>query len=167
MAVGFWRTGPAIVYTYTGANAASQTLGIANNGVDIELTKNYREIMTDVFGDQTPAELQDMGMVATITCPLIGVDPAVLNTVLAKGNAGSQGQLNTPGRLVGANDAFAVGIAAADDTPWKFSYCVVRPAFRIPMSVVAKPLTITFFSWPYAPANTTSGINTTLFTRSL
>ncbi|AWM38704.1 hypothetical protein GobsT_31060 [Gemmata obscuriglobus] len=168
MAVGFWRTGPAIVYSYTGTAAAQEMLGYAQGGVDIDISKNYKEIFSDVFGEMTPHELQDFGEVATITCPLISIDPAVLTKVLNRGNRGAAGQLNTPGRLVGTNgDDFAIGIAASDDTPWKFLHCVLRPNARIPMSVGNKPVNLTFFAWPFAPASTVSAVNTPLYTRAL
>lgn len=164
---GYWATGPALVYSGTGSANALELLGFAESGVEVEITKNYEQIMTDIFGPMTPQELQDFGEVATITCPLIGLDRTVLAKVMGRGNRSAVGQINTPGRLVGANgDSFRVGIAAAADTPFSFNNCVVRPA-RFPMSVKAKPYTLTFFAWPYAAYTVTSGYNATLYTRSL
>ena len=164
---GYWATGPALVYSGTGSVGALELLGFAQNGCEVEITKNYEQIMTDIFGPMTPQELQDFGEVAIITCPLIAVDRTVLAKVMGRGNRSSVGQMNTPGRLVGASgDAFRVGIAAAADTPYSFNTCVVRPA-RFPMSVAAKPYTLTFFAWPYAAFTVTTGLNAPLYTRSL
>ena len=164
---GYWCTGPALVYTYTGVAAAQELLGYTERGADVDITKHYGEIMTDILGPMTPQELQDFGEVATITAPLIAVDHAVLTRVLGRGDRATQGQLNTPGRLVGSQgDSFRVGIAASLDLPWSFANCVVRPA-RFPMSVQAKPFTITFYAFPYIPYTATSGLNAPLYTRSL
>lgn len=164
---GYWATGPGLIYTYTGAVSAQELLGYTESGAEVEITKNYKEVFSDVFGPLTPIELQDFGEVAIIRVPLIAVDRAVLNKVLNRGNRGANGQLNTPGRFVGlGGDSFRVGIAAANDVPYSFPNCVVRPA-QFPMTVVAKPFNLTFFAWPYLPYTATTGLNTILYNRTL
>jgi hypothetical protein len=164
---GYWATGPALVYTGTGSAGALELLGYTDRGVEVSIDKNYENILTDILGPMTPQELQDFGEVAQITAPLIAVDRTVLNKAMNRGNRGSNGQLNTPGRLVGHNgDSFRVGIAAAADTPWSFSNCVVRPA-RFGLGVTVKPFSITFFAWPYLAYTATTGLNTPLYTRTL
>lgn len=163
---GYWCTGPAIISTSTGTAGAFETLGITENGAEVEITKNYKELFTDVMGEMTPQELQHMGEVAVVTAPLIITDRTVLAKVLGRGNRASVGQLNTPGRFVGANgDHMSVGISGPYDFPYVFSAAVVRPA-RFPMSVSAKPFTITFYCWPYLAFTATVAINTYLYARA-
>lgn len=165
---GYWVTGPSLVYTGTGSANALELLGFCERGAEVEIVKNYHEIMTDVLGPMTPQELQDMGKVASVTCPLIAIDRAVMAKIMgARGNAAQVGYLNTPGRNVGANgDSFRLGIAAAADSPFSFNNAVVRPA-RFPMSVQARPYTITFYCWPYIAFTATTGLDAPLYTRSL
>jgi len=153
--------------TGTGSASAYELLGFTERGADVEITHNWKEIMTDIMGEMTPQEMQHMGKVATITVPLIAIDRAVMAKVMGRGNASSVGQIATPGRNVGANaDSFALGIAAAADAPFAFAHCVLRPV-RFPMSVVAKPYTMTFFAWPYVPFTAVTGYNASLYSRTM
>lgn len=165
---GYWNTGPGLIYTGTGSVGALELVGITDRGAEVEITKNYAEIFTDVFGPLTPQELQDFGEVAIIRVPLIDVDRTVLNKVMNRGNRAANGKINTPGRLVGASgDSMRVGIAAANDSPYSFNTCVVRPSAQFPMSVQTRPFNITFFAWPYAAYTVTAGLDSILYTRSL
>jgi len=165
---GYWVTGPSLVYVGTGSAGALELLGFTENGADIEVTKHYADVLTDIFGPLTPQDIQDFGEVAQVTAPLIAVDRTVLNKAMNRGDRAANGQLNTPGRMVGANaQSMRLGIAAAADTPWSFSNAIVRPSARFRMATKANPFTITFFAWPYAAYTVTTGKDAVLYTRTL
>lgn len=165
---GYWAPGAALIYTGTGGGGALELLGFTENGADVEITKHYADILTDIFGPLTPQEIQDFGEVAQVTVPLIAVDRTVLNKAMNRGDRTLNGMLNTPGRLIGAQgQSMRLGIAAPVDVPYSFNNAIVRPSARFRMATRANPFTISFFCWPYAAYTVTTGKDAVLYTRSL
>jgi hypothetical protein len=167
MADGYHINGPALVYTGTGSAGALELLGYTVDGVDISISKNVAEIITDLFGPMTPQDFQDMGEVASITCPLIVSYREVLSRVANRGDRGAVGQMNTPGLVLGQTGAaFSVGITSTD-SPWLFAKAVVRPDMRAKLATKAHPFVLQLFAWPYAAYTALTGQNVPLYTRSL
>ena len=164
---GFAVNGPSLIYVGTGGGGALQLLGYTDQGTDVEVMENKAEIYSDIFGPMTPHDFQDMGMMARIVAPLIAMDRTVLATVTGRGDRSAVGQVSTPGLVIGTDWAFRVGIASTFDSPWSFSRCLMRPRFGTRLATKANPFRVEFFAWPWAPVTTVSGVNTTLWTRSL
>lgn len=168
MATGYHVNGTAFVYVGVGGGGSLAELGYTVDGVDIDFSKNTSDIITDVMGPMTPQDIQDMGEVATITCPFIVTDRDVLSAVMNRGDRAAVGFMNTPGLVLGlSGNAFSVGIASPADAPWYFSTCILKPSARVKLATKANPFTLTFYAWPYIPPTTATGHNAPLYLRSL
>jgi hypothetical protein len=159
--------GCAFVYVGTGTAGALELLGYTEAGVDKDIKENKREIMTDLFGDMTPQDFQDMGMVARIVCPMIAMDRSVFAKVYDKGDRATVGLLNTPGLVLGvAGYSFRVAIASPADAPWSFGRCVcLSESTRL--ATKANPYRFEFFAWPAASYTALTGKDAPFSTRSL
>lgn len=165
--------GCSFVYVGTGSAGALELLGYTEAGVDKDLKENKREIMTDLFGDMTPQDFQDMGMVARIVAPMIAMDRAVMAKIMGRGDSGTVGQLNTPGLVMGApmplvgagGYAYRVVISSNFDAPWSFSKCVTLSE-STRLATKANPYRFEFFAWPYASFTASTGKGAPLWTRS-
>lgn len=178
MALGpFQVNGSAICYlaTYTnGVLGSFNLLGYTDHGVRIRVIQNYSDIITDAAGPMTPQDIQDMGMVANISCPFMVTDRAQLTSLQGRGDSGTTGQVNTPGLVLGASSfLFAIGIASssvvtgvAADSPWMFPYCITRPGFDSQLATRANPFNMEFFAFPYFPYTTTTSKGTSLWQRT-
>ena len=162
---GFHLNGPALVY----ANFVQDPLllvGYTDYGARIRIIENYADIITDVFGPITPHDLQVMGMVANISVPFVASDRTNLKALLGRGDRTTQGQISTPGLVVGASSyAFKLSIASTADSPWTFPYCVTRPGFDTQLATKVNPFTLEVFAWPWASFTTTNAKDRTLWTR--
>lgn len=165
---GFMVNGSALLYTGTGGGGALELLGYTDNGVRMRVIENYSDIISDVFGPMTPHDIQQMGMVANISVPLIACDRSVLAKVTGRSNRAAVGQIGTPGLVMGvAGYAFRVGIASPADNPWSFPYCITRPGFDTQLATKANPFVLEFFAWPWGSYTVINATNQTLWTRSL
>ena len=164
---GFVINGVALVYVGTGTLGALELLGYTEAGVDMDVKENKREIMTDLFGDMTPQDFQDMGMVARLVCPMITLDRTVLAKIIGKGDRTTVGLLNTPGIALGATGyTFRVAIGSPFDSPWSFGRCVTLSE-SVRLATKANPLRMEFFAFPAASYTATTGKDSPFFTRSL
>jgi hypothetical protein len=163
---GYTVNGPATIFVGTGTSGAYQLLGYTIDGADIQIEELSKEIMTDVMGD-APQDVQNMGMTARITAPLIAMDRTVLATVTGRGDRAAAGQISTIGLVRGmAGFLFAVGIASPADAPWAFPYCYMKPGFGTKLASKANPFRCEFYAIPFAPYTQTAAVNTPLWTRS-
>lgn len=163
---GYAINGPAFVYTGTGTAGALELLGYTEAGVDMDIKENKREIMTDLFGDMTPQDFQDMGMVARVVAPLIAMDRTVMAKIMGRGDRSvAAGDLNTPGLVLGAGGyRFKVAIASSFDSPWAFHSCLTLSA-STRLATKANPFRFEFFAWPYAPYTALTGKDTVFWSR--
>ena len=172
------------MYVGTGSTNALQLLGYTEQGVDMDITENKTEIMTDLFGDKTPQDFQDMGMVAQRVIPLIAYDSAVLQTIMSRGDRTTWGTQNTPGIALGVGGyAFPVSItgplvaasaglgvaptvpAYAAGAPWYFYKCLTRRVGQR-LATKANPFRLELVAWPYLPYTSTTGKNAPLYARA-
>ncbi len=173
MAVNTYCTfGSALVWTGTGTAGALELLGYTEQGVDIDITENKEELMTDLMGSKTPQDFQDMGMIARIVAPLIAVDTAVLNKIIGKGDRTAVGQVNTPGLVLGVGGyTFATAIISGSFTsanyslPWYFYTCVNR-SNGTRLATKANPFRLELVAWPYKSYSATTGKDAYLFGRA-
>lgn len=164
---GYMVSGTAFVYVGTGVAGALELLGYTEAGVDKDIKENKREIMTDLFGDMTPQDFQDMGMVARIVAPMIAMDRAVMAKIMGRGDRTTIGLLNTPGLVLGvAGHAFRVAIASPADSPWSFAKCVTLSE-STRLATKANPYRFEFFAWPFASFTASSGKDAPLWSRTL
>lgn len=170
MAVDTWAiNGTAFCYVGTGNASAMELLGYTEQGVDMDITENKTEIMTDLFGDKTPQDLQDMGMVGRMVMPMIAYDRAVMAKVISRGDRTTYGSLNTPGLPMGTNGyKIPVYISAPLDggTVWYFYSCVLKAEGQR-LATKANPLRLEIFAWPYKAYTATTGKDAPLFARAL
>ncbi len=177
-------SGCAFVYVGTGTASALELLGYTESGVDMDIKENKREIMTDLYGDMTPQDFQDMGMIANLASPLIAMDGTVLSKVMGRGDhtgtgvAAAQipedtGKLNTPGLVLGIG-GYAFPIVIASNVPrlgtylagqaWKFHSCLTMNE-ETRLATKANPFKASFMAWPYAPFTATTGKDVRLWSR--
>jgi len=100
MAIEFHVNGLAKIYI------GAEYLGYSSEaGVQLEFEPKFLPIHTDAYGDQTPEDIQNMGMTASISFELIRWDQAILTKLQAfyYGTSGSKG--NTPNSPTGASAA--------------------------------------------------------------
>ncbi len=164
---GYHVNGSAFVWvSFNGVTY--ERLGFTDNGVDINVQQNKGEIITDVFGPMTPQDFQDFGLTARVVCPFIYTDRAILDQVLAVGDASAIGEMNTPGLVVGVNGyTIGVYIEAPFDLPWTFLNCTVRPGFGSRLGVKANVFRLEFQAWPYQPPTVLTGKDAPLYLRSI
>lgn len=169
MAIDGWTiNGPAVVSVGTGSLGALETLGYTDGGVDVSVDELTADIISDVFGPLLAHDVQQFGMTAQITVPLVAMDRTVLGKVIGRGDRTTVGLLSTPGLTMGQSGyAFRVGIASTVDSPWSFSKCILKPGSRFKLATKVQPFTLTFFAGPFATYTVVSGKDTPIFTRSL
>lgn len=175
--------GTAFVYVGTGSAGALQLLGYTEQGVDVDTTENKTEIMTDLFGDKTPQDFQDMGMITQVIIPLIAYDTVVMQQVLGRGDRTVWGGLNTPGIALGQSGyGFPVSISAplatgsagsavppavplfANAAPLYFYKCLTRRQ-GARLATKANPYRLELIAWPWASYTATTGRDAPLFRR--
>jgi len=179
--------GTAFVFAGVGASIGSPTvyslLGYTESGVDMRIVENKTEIMTDLFGDKTPQDYQDMGMVAEIVAPLIAYDSAVLASLIGRGDRTNWGSLNTPGiPLFQSGYGFPVYITAPlaaaipanaqtpttpafnAAAPWYFYKCLLRSEGQR-LATKANPFRLELIANPWTSYTSTTGKDAPLFTR--
>lgn len=163
---GFRISGPCLVSVGTGANAALETLGYSDGGVDFEHVKHLEPVITDIFGPRTFHTMQDMGEIGRITIPLIAVDSAVIAKIESKGDRTTLGQLNTPGSLLTAH-AFRVVLAAPQnaDMVRSFTLALVEHV-RGKNATKAHPTVLTLIAGPFQTYTVTSGKDVPIWTKS-
>lgn len=168
-----------------GTSVAFSLLGYTEKGVDMRIVENKTEIMTDLFGDKTPQDYQDMGMVGEIVAPLIAYDSAVLASIIGRGDRTTWGSLNTPGLPLfqfgyGFPVVIATPLAAAipanlqipttpgfnAGTPWYFYKCLLKTEGQR-LATKANPFLLELIANPWVPFTATTGRDAPLFTRAL
>lgn len=164
--------GDALIYVGTGSAGALELLGYTEQGVDLDITENKDEIMTDLMGSKTPQDFQDMGMIARAVMPLIALDTAVLDKVIGRSDRTAFGQVGSPGLpLATAGYAFTMAIQSGISSllysrPWYFYTCLTR-SDGTRLATKANPFRLEVVAWPYQSFTATSGKNAPLFARAL
>lgn len=160
MALSYHVDGPVLVKTGTGVANALESLGISEDGVNIEINEDIVPLKTDAAGSgNVPAELQRMNADANISMVLMAYDSALLarirRGVLAAG-AIADGTMLSPGLLIGTNsNCYRIVLSSADE-PWRFYTAVLRGAQRVKVGTKAKGWALNFYAWPFVPAATTT-----------
>lgn len=168
------------MYVGTGSALALELLGYTEAGVNMDIKENKREIMTDLMGDMTPQDFQDMGMIANLETPLIALDTAVLTKVMGRGDhttaalAGGTGLTNSPGLVLGIG-GYAFPVVVASTVPdgvilagsaWRFETCLcMNSDWRL--ATKANPFKLQLMAWPYKSYTATSGKDARLWSRVL
>ena len=170
MATKYHNFGACVPQVGTGASGALEVLGATLNGGTIREEFKFRRLHSDLSGPETPAELQGMGVEATINFRLATVDEAVLTKVklLSSGSttAGTEGTPGTPGVLMGTSgSAFKLYLPSANENPWLFTTCVLLPDMRIKEGTESDPYELTFFAWRFIAGSAVAISGTTLYTR--
>lgn len=156
--------GPAVIRVGlqgVGQVDALADVGITENGPSIQVDNLEEPVQADNAGPQMPADLQDMGKVATIRFGLPIYDLAVLTAwFLSKQSGGSEGQIMAPGTLIYAGGkGFRLIISSpTDNQPWRFFYtrvksCSLRPGTKYNVYDVALEA-IPYVGVSATPANT-------------
>ena len=147
--VEFHVNGLAKIYCFN----PKQYLGYASEaGVQLELDPKFLPIHTDAYGDQVPEDIQNMGLLATISFELIKWDQTVLDALqrfltgasgtgaASLGNSPNINDANPPVNLIGTllkqcNYTFpviiertgTVGCETNVQGPYDFAACYVGP----------------------------------------
>lgn len=161
--------GGAYLSTYTGAGwpggtGALEPFGVPEEGVLVAVTKHEKLIMTDVSGPEAPAEIQDMGMTALITCTLIAYDVAVGRKLERAAGQASAGLSPAIGTLLGTNVYdFALLVQSLTDEPWTFPHTKIRTFSRKPSST-RNEYDFEAFAWGFVPASTLTSSGIVVYT---
>lgn len=99
MAVGEHVTGPATIFTGTGASSALEELGLSIQGIEPEFENHFEEVFTDING-ACPFDVQYFPQTAIIRAELILWDQTVLDKVLAITAGGTAGVQSAAGTLM-------------------------------------------------------------------
>lgn len=173
MAKSYHVFGAALIQTGTGSAGALEDLGFTESGGDIEITYHEENIMTDVAGPATPAEIQNMGNDAVIRVRMPIVDQTILDKVLSKNDATTPapGTEGTAGTLLGTGSyAFRLAIipenTPTSENPWNFKTVKLRSQRRTE-GTKATYAELVFYAWPFLAATATSRKDVVLYTRSV
>ena len=164
---GYMINGTAFVYVGTGSGGALELLGYTDQGVEMNVDEFKMEIYTDLYGQRTPQDFQDMGMLARISTPLIACDREVLAKITGRGDRTQVGMTSTPGLVLGQDYSFTVAIASSADVPWRFETCLMSRGFGTRLATKANPFRCDFIAWPFAPYTALTGMDWTLWSRGL
>lgn len=143
--------GPLYVQTKTNAGAY-ETLGMSEDGGEVNERHFYKDLMTDVAGD-APADRQFRGATAEISLTMSAWDSAVLTKILnlskAVAAASAEGSLGAPGVLLGNGGfAFSLALQSSLDGPfWWTSAHLVDPGR--PLGTQYGKVRCRFFAWVY------------------
>jgi hypothetical protein len=162
---GYTVSGTSFIYVGTGIGGALQLLGYTEGGTDQNVKENKREIMTDLFGDMTPQDFQDMGAIARVVCPFIAIDRTVMASIQLRGDQQVTGELNTPGLVLGVSGwSFPLAISSEADLPWYFPAALTLNE-ETRLATKANPMKLEFFCWPFVSYTATTGKGVPLWTR--
>ena len=151
--------GPCLVSVGAGQDLASSllALGVSQEGIDLQIEEYEEPVRSDMAGPRMAADVQEMGMAATISCALVDYDDAVLTSLRNRCDrlAGQPGVLKGVGRLAGTSgDLFRVVLSSADK-PWRFHFCKLRGApQRTKLSAKVTIWQVTFSAIVFVPAGT-------------
>jgi len=115
MATAIHVNGPAVISLGAGGTGGGlSTLGISEDGVDIEFTWHDDDVIADSGGPVVPVDVQDMGKLAYITAKLVVYDQTVLETLFLRGAADGE-QEPSPGKLLVANSLMKRVVISSPD----------------------------------------------------
>jgi hypothetical protein len=133
-------------------------------------------VFADVFGDKVAQDVQDMGMSAKITIPLIAYDSSILQSIMNRGDRGAFGQFNTPGLPLNAMgwtiSMYITGLwtawpgIPANQGVWKFFNCYVTSESQR-LSTKASPFQLEVATLPNAGYAVQVGTNIPFLSRSI
>ena len=125
MPTQFETFGPCVPQVGTGTSDAMEVLGVCEDGGNIQITYLEQVVKSDAAGD-APADIQQMGSIATIEFTLSIKDTAVLAKVRRRSEAQgvTEGLGGVPGALLGTGAyLFALYLPSALTAPWTFPFC--------------------------------------------
>lgn len=167
MATSYHAFGAGVIQLNTGANSAMETLGLTEEGAQIEVTHEVHEIKSDAGGDRVPVEFQAMGSRARITAPVIAWDDAVLAKAVYKSEGGSaEGTAVAAGALLGTGGfLFQLYMASSTDNPWLFYYVRLANSGHDP-GTKSKPRRLVFDAIRFVAGTATSVSGVKLYQRA-
>lgn len=127
MATSIHVNGPAVISVGSGGTGGGlSTLGIAENGVDIDIEFKEGDVHADSGGglEGVPVDVRDLGEIGYIKFKLTVYDQTVLDSLIIRTSAAA-GQEPSPGKLFGANSKFKriVILSPDEGLPYRFFYC--------------------------------------------
>lgn len=129
MALTIQVNGPAVIKVGPQGTASTvSTLGITENGPQLNFDYHKEGVIADTGGTSIPVDLQMMGKSCKISFSLPISDDAVLIARILSNQAGNaEGNLPALGTLIfGSNLGFRLVIASPTlAKPWRFYYCSV------------------------------------------
>ena len=170
--------GAAVIQVGTGVAGALQTLGVTEDGADLDFETFIEPVRGDVNGPRVPVELQEMGAECWIRLRLVAWDTAVLNALLNRNDsgvsppAGVPGTMGTPGRLVGSSgDAVRLtvipGPAGGSEAGYYFPTAVVRNRYGFKAGTENGKFNLSLYAWPFCAATNTTGKGLVLFSNTV
>jgi hypothetical protein len=168
MARGFTVYGEVMVYV-TGAifDNTLVELGLCTDSIQIAPRIKNREIMTDDFGDEVPAEVMAKMTDALVTMTLIHYDEETLSDCVRQSMGGVQlgsnpdwqdGVCGPTGRTMGGGVPLGYFgnryvtlylMSAVDARPWRFPATYILDGYDYPVGSKASEVQLTFRAIPY------------------
>lgn len=161
MAQAFHIDGPCAIYLGIGSGtpASLSLLGLAEDGIDVQVDQRYTDVKCDSGGPEVPVDLQRMGRTANISGNVVMYDLATLQAA-RQGGGVADGVEPALGALIGqeisaawAGGAYRLVIASADEV-FRFYNCILRGPQGLKAGVPYKRQRLNWFSWVYVPAGT-------------
>lgn len=132
----FHVTGPVLIEAAIGGGSSFVSIGMCEDGADVELKPFTSDIKFDGAGGPAgdAAEIISLNYGATLRCnlvPFAGTYTNLLRAISQCNGGGSEGVMSMPGTLYGFNGQlpavrFTASAVGEVDGGWEFFYCQVR-----------------------------------------
>lgn len=140
----------------TGATLAS--LGYTVDGVTIELNRHTAPVEADTGGggDGVPVDVQSMGRTVMIRGRLVVYDEAILAGLRRLADETAEGQLETVGILLGANNLLnrLLVTSPQDGVPWNFPAGFLTGTTEVKIGTKRTAWDFSWFAFAYIGAGT-------------
>lgn len=153
MALADHVDGPAAIYVGgfgAGLSGGLSLLGVAEEGVDIVVNKYLEPKKSGAAGPSVPADLQRMGMDATISGGVNVYDLSALQAIRAEGVA--DGVMPALGSMMASSGSTYRLVIASADEPWRFYTACLRGPQDHRMAVKYRTMRLSWYSWIFTPA---------------
>lgn len=159
--------GPCSLAMRKGPAGGFEQVGLSTDGFSIDFTVHDEPIMTDAAGRRVPADLQEMGMDATIRGRLVVYDDDLLSKYCLKlTDAINEGEMPTIGLPIGqSGNQVGVLMVSEQDDPWRF-FCTRIRAGQTKLSTSHTVWDLNIYAWALV-GNSFSAKGKKLFDRSL
>lgn len=172
MALSYHVPGPIGPMVSVGGGGSLVTVGMCEEGADIDIQIAQHDVKHDGGGGQDGFEVENvfLNAVCVVRFTLVPYDTAFVNAIRAAANANATaGVMPVPGTLYGMNGFLhSLFLPSGDaDGPWRFPYCrVVRAGNNRVNTKETKPqFEFRAINW-FNPASKGSIVGNTLYQRS-